>query len=162
MGFCNSGACITLAHTPLKAILLQGTICSTFPQLWRVACHFKQILHYFEKQQGESKFACFKYVSDTWWLGGQCSCHNVLMTSLYCLCGCDSLRAAAVRYRHCCTERSDESQTHSYRCPGPPSALLVLWAPAAYASSTSFSPALPSINRTHAWFSFSRSPQEKI
>lgn len=57
MGFSNSGACIKFAHTPLKAILLQGTIRSTFPQLWRVACHFKQKLYYFEKQQGESKFA---------------------------------------------------------------------------------------------------------
>lgn len=89
MGFCNSGASITLAHTPLKAILLQGTIRSTFPQLWRVACHFKQILHYFEKQQGESKFAFFfffKYVSDTCWLGGQCSCHYVLMTLFVLSC----------------------------------------------------------------------------
>lgn len=33
-------------RTPLKAILLQGMIRSTFPQLRRVARHFKQILHY--------------------------------------------------------------------------------------------------------------------
>lgn len=87
MGFCNSGADITLAHTPfLKAILLQGTIRSTFPQLWRVACHFKQILLW-KNSKVKVNLPFYKYVSDTCWLGGQCSCHYVLddLTALSCV-----------------------------------------------------------------------------
>lgn len=65
----------TRAHSPPKAILLQGTIRSTF--LRSGEWHSILNRHNITKKTARWKQICLfrkKYVWDSWWTAGQCSC----------------------------------------------------------------------------------------